>query len=64
MRIQPIPGRQVPDPEKGGVLPPQGRVVNDHDQYWQRRIADGDVVEAKAKAEPEQTTAPKGKAKE
>lgn len=62
MRIQPVQGRQVPDPEKGGFLPSEGRVVSEHDQYWQRRIADGDVVKAAAG----QATQPalKGKAKE
>jgi hypothetical protein len=30
---------------RGDVLPPEGRNV-EPTQYWQRRIADGDVVEA------------------
>ncbi len=43
MRIKPASGRQVPDPEKGGYLPPAGRNVEPN-LYWLRRIADGDVV--------------------
>ncbi len=45
MFIKPVPGRQVPDPDKGGLLPTEGCNV-EPTQYWQRRIADGDVVEA------------------
>jgi len=52
MFIKPVSGRRVPDPEKGGFVPPEGRVVADHDQYWLRRIADGDVVKADQKPAP------------
>ncbi len=45
MFVKPAPGITVPDPERGGALPPEGRNV-EPTQYWQRRIADGDVVEA------------------
>lgn len=46
MYVKPTPGRQVPDPERGNaLLQPEGREV-EPTQYWQRRIADGDVVEA------------------
>lgn len=45
MYLKPVSGRQVPDPDKGGMLPPAGRHVVPH-QYWLRRIADGDVVES------------------
>ena len=45
MFIQPIEGLTVPDPDRGDTLPPEGRNV-EPTQYWQRRIADGDVVEA------------------
>lgn len=44
MYIKPIPGRVVPDPDRGDALPPEGREVAPT-QYWQRRIADGDVVD-------------------
>ena len=52
MFIKPVSGRRVPDPEKGGFVPPEGRVVADHDQYWLRRIADGDVVNAEKQPAP------------
>lgn len=44
MYIKPIQGRIVPDPERGDILPSEGREV-ELTQYWQRRLADGDVVE-------------------
>lgn len=53
MHVKPISGRQVPDPEKGGYLPPEGRTV-EPTAYWLRRITDGDVAESqppKAKKE-------------
>ncbi|WP_028310981.1 DUF2635 domain-containing protein [Derxia gummosa] len=37
-------GRTVPDPERGGVVPPEGRDINADASYWARRIADGDLV--------------------
>lgn len=45
MHVVPVSGRQVPDPDKGGYLPQEGRNV-EPTAYWLRRIADGDVVEA------------------
>lgn len=57
MYLKPVAGRRVPDPDKGGVLPPEGRNVEPN-QYWLRRRADGDVVESN----PPQ--APKAKTKE
>jgi hypothetical protein len=47
MRIKPVSGRQVPDPEKGGYLPEEGREVEPN-VYWLRRIEDGDVTEVTA----------------
>lgn len=44
MFIKPVDGRMVPDPTRGDVIPPEGRNV-ELDQYWLRRIEDGDVVE-------------------
>lgn len=44
MFVKPEAGRQVPDPEKGGFLPPEGREV-EANVYWLRRIEDGDVTE-------------------
>lgn len=46
MFIKPVPGRVVPDPDKGGLLPAEGRDVPES-QYWLRRLADGDVAKAK-----------------
>jgi hypothetical protein len=42
--VKPVDGRQVPDPARGDLLPSEGRSVESY-QYWQRRIAEGDVVE-------------------
>ncbi|MNV98634.1 hypothetical protein D3C71_1939130 [compost metagenome] len=46
MHVKPASGREIPDPEKGGYLPAEGREV-EQSTYWLRRIADGDVVEVK-----------------
>jgi hypothetical protein len=54
MYLKPIAGRQVPDPDRGDTLPPEGREVPPT-QYWQRRLIDGDAVEvspAAASASP------------
>lgn len=48
MFVKPVEGRQVPDPEKGGVLPSDGRVV-EPTAYWLRRVADGDVEQVETK---------------
>lgn len=45
MFIQPVKGRYVPDPERGGQLLPEGRQV-EPTQYWLSRLRDGDVVKA------------------
>lgn len=45
MYVKPTEGRAVPDPARGDTLPPKGREV-EASQYWQRRLADGDVVES------------------
>ncbi|PMQ04162.1 hypothetical protein DyAD56_15855 [Dyella sp. AD56] len=44
MVVYPAPGLSVRDPVKKDLLPDAGREVSEHDQYWNRRIADGDVV--------------------
>lgn len=41
--VKPAPSLNVPDPDKGGVLPPEGQWVEDH-IYWLRRIESGEVV--------------------
>lgn len=43
--VKPKDGAAVPDPDRGGFLPTAGRSVP-LSQYWLRRLADGDVVEA------------------
>ena len=54
MQVKPVSGRQVPDPEKGGFFPPEGREV-EANVYWLRRLEDGDVIEFNPKP-----TKPKG----
>ena len=44
MNVIPAPGRTVADPFLGDNLPPEGREV-EANQYWLRRIDDGDVIE-------------------
>lgn len=51
MFVKPTPDRNVPDPARGDILPPEGREV-EPTQYWQRRIADGDVAEASREDSP------------
>lgn len=62
MQLKPVAGRQVPDPDKGGYLPVEGRNVQPS-VYWYRRIADGDVVEIKTKATSSKTPKPTSKSK-
>lgn len=58
MYVKPNEGRQVPDPARGNTpLPAEGRAV-EPTQYWQRRLVDGDVVEA---SNPETLAAPAAK---
>lgn len=52
MHLKPVSGLQVPDPDRGGFLPPEGRECEPH-QFWLRRLADGDVVEAQPEIKPE-----------
>lgn len=42
MFVTPKPDRQVPDPERGGYLSPDGREV-EKTPYWLRRVNDEDV---------------------
>lgn len=49
MYVKPVSGRQVPDPEKGGYLPEEGREVEPN-VYWLRREQDGDVTVVAADA--------------
>lgn len=43
MYVTPAPGLLIPDPDLQDTLPVDGRDVPDT-AYWQRRIADQDVV--------------------
>lgn len=43
MFVIPNAGAQVPDPDKGDVLPKTGREVPKN-QFWLRRVNDGDVT--------------------
>ena len=45
--LKPVPGRAIPDPEKGGELLPEGGAQVPHNAYWQRRLNDCDAVEYK-----------------
>lgn len=51
INIKPKDGYLVPDLELRDNLPSDGRVVNES-PYWNRRIADGDVIVIPAAAEP------------
>lgn len=42
MFVKPNNGRSVPDPDRGDLLPAEGREVS-QSQYWFRRQLDGDV---------------------
>lgn len=44
MFIQPRDGLSVVDPDLNDELPTAGREVEEN-QYWYRRLADGDVVQ-------------------
>lgn len=43
MFVIPKAGLKVPDPERGDDLPETGREVSKN-QYWSRRLIDGDVT--------------------
>ncbi len=43
MYIKPKEGKIVPDYQTGTDLVAEGRNVDDHDMYWHRRHADGDI---------------------
>lgn len=60
MLIKPAPGIKVRDPASRLIVPEAGIEVAEHDTYWIRRLADGDVVEVKPAA-PSKAPAPKAK---
>ncbi len=41
--IKPVENRIVPDPYMNDALPAEGRKV-ELDQYWNRRLLDGDIT--------------------
>jgi hypothetical protein len=51
MFVKPAPGLQLPDPDRQDMLPDEGRDVPNN-EFWQRRLRDGDVVAAEAPAAP------------
>jgi hypothetical protein len=66
MFVKPQDGRSVPDPDRGDLLPAEGREVSAN-QYWYRRQLDGDVVivpqveqEPTAEAAPQTQVSKKG----
>ncbi|MGN5160353.1 DUF2635 domain-containing protein [Aeromonas dhakensis] len=62
MFVKPNDGRSVPDPDRGDLLPAEGREVSAN-QYWYRRQLDGDVViEPSAEQAPEAEQEPAAEA--
>ena len=57
MYVKAAPGMKIRDPDLKDLIPDEGRDVPDTD-YWQRRLRDGDVVEAKPPAEVPEPPAP------
>lgn len=55
MFLKPATGRVVTDPATGQPLPAIGAEVGEENQYWTRRLIDGDVIESK----PSKRTEPK-----
>jgi hypothetical protein len=50
MLVKPARGLAIRDPDLLDTLPPEGREVP-RNEYWLRRLADGDVREVEAKAD-------------
>lgn len=51
MKVKPAEGRAVRDPLLRDLLPDEGRDVP-RDDYWTRRLMDGDVVEVAEESAP------------
>ena len=47
--VKPAPGLRIADPQTGEYLPETGAVMP-RSGFWLRRLADGDIVEAKPAA--------------
>lgn len=52
IKVRAAEGRRVRHPETRQVIPAEGLHVNDHEQYWFRRLRDGDVIEIDDKGDP------------
>lgn len=52
IKVRAAEGRRVRHPETRQVIPAEGLHVNDHEQYWFRRLRDGDVIEIDDKGNP------------
>lgn len=63
MRVKPAPDREVRDPLTMQLLPADGREVPDN-QFWRRRLRDGDVIPAPAPTPPARRAAPAAEKKE
>lgn len=61
MLIKPAPGKAIRNPASRLLIPETGLEVTEHDTYWARRLADGDVVEVKPTVSSTKATAPKAK---
>lgn len=62
MFVKPAPGLKIRDPRSRLHIPELGVEVSEVDTYWARRLADGDVVEAKPTSAPAiKATTQKGK---
>lgn len=44
MWVMPVSGRLVRDPRTKAPVPEQGREVPDNEEFWVRRLRDGDIV--------------------
>ena len=49
--VKPAKDRATPDPDNGGDLLPEAGSWVTNSAYWQRRLADSDVVESEPPAE-------------
>jgi hypothetical protein len=59
----PAAGLCVVDPATGRALPTEGKLVRGNDEYWIRRLDEGDVALSADPASPSIVDSPKPKAK-
>ena len=48
----PREGQSVLDPQTRVIVPPEGKMVSAFDEYWVRRVTDGDGTLADPPADP------------